>query len=190
MESRRVLLCRRDLAIWPIAALALIAAHGCLFAVGANDAPQIYGGSEEYYSEGRLSILQQANPNARIVVAVKFPKAIDQSWTPDFGHSGNGDDSTHWEDIYKVRFENREDAKALEIAWEYSTRSRKLRFAGKEFDSPVGKIAVLGYDKGMKPTCELREDSSEVIKKLRNELGAGEETAPASPSIPSGKDKH
>jgi hypothetical protein len=127
---------------------------------------QIHGARDEYYPKGRLTTLRSASPDGQIVVAVKLPKPIDESWLPGFGHSGNGDDVTHWEEIYKVRFQGGRNADVLTIAWEYSSRTRKILFAGKQFDLPDGKLAILGYSKDMKPICEIRENSRAVVEKL------------------------
>ncbi len=151
--------------------LCLLTTPGC-FASRPPGVSRIRGGMEDYYPKGRLTTLKLERPDGQVVVAVRFPKPIDESWYPGFGHSGNGDDITHWEDIYKVRFQGGDDSDVLTIAWEYSSRTRKLLFGGKQFDLPDGKLAILGYDKEMKPSCELRDHSKEVVEQLRKELGA------------------
>ena len=144
---------------------------------------RIRGATEHYYPHGHLTTLRLESPDGQVVVAVRFPKPIDQSWLPGFGHSGNGDDVTHWEEIYKVRFRGGKDADVLTIAWEYSSRTRKILFAGKNFDLPEGKLAILGYSKDMRPTCEIRDDSRAVVEKLREELVAAK-APPVLPAAP------
>jgi hypothetical protein len=110
---------------------------------------RIRGGTGNYYSRGNLTTLQLESPDGQITVAVRFPKEVDNSFEPGFGHSGNGDDVTNWDEVYKVRFQGNEEHSVLTVAWGYSSRTRKLRFANGEYEFPLGRIAVLGFDQKM-----------------------------------------
>ncbi len=159
-------------------ALTFLATSGCSSAWSYDDT-SIHGGSTDHLPRGCLSVLEQEDPVGQVVVIVKFPKPIDVGWLTGFGHSGNGDDSTTWEELSKVRFES-DHKQVLTVKWQYSTKTRKIKFGEKEFDLPKGKVAVLGYDIESKPTFELRDNSLKVLEALRKELGDFEgESKPA-----------
>ena len=145
---------------------------------------QIHGGMDEGFPKGQLTTLQMSVPEGCVAVAVVYPEPINMSAT-EFGHSGNGDEETHWEESSKVHFLWNSPTSPLPIQWEYSTRSRKLTFLGAQFDVPDQTLAILGFDAKMKPTCTLMAYSPAAIAKLKTDLGETIRNAlPTTPATP------
>ena len=134
------------------------------------------------YAIGRVSTLRLYNPDGEVVVVVLFPKPIDESWHPGFGHSGNKDDVTHWEDVDIVRFQGDSETGTLTVKWEYSSRSQKLRIGDTECDLPRGKVAVISFGDDLKPECSVRDGLPEVIEVERQKRS--QEIKQAQPARP------
>lgn len=156
----------------------------CLLAPQAFGALGIKGGSERFLPQGRLTTLSLTFFADPVVVAIRFPKIIDLSYAPGYGQSGNGEDNTTWEEVYKVKWAGGSEADVIIVKWGYSTVTRKVTFLDKQFDLPAGKIAVLSYDKNMKPVCELRDNSPAEVDKLRKELGEQKSATVSQPTTP------
>lgn len=151
----------------------------------ANRAQRIRGGSNSGNGLGDVSILTLESPEEQVVVVVKYPKPVDTSWWPGYGHSGNGgDDVTNWERLYKKRYKEQNEFVELTIHWKYSIRTRKLCFADKEFDFPQGKLAILSYDGNQKPLCELLESNPENIQRVKKQFSSTrtENSIPSAPA--------
>lgn len=147
----------------------LVLTAACLFSRPAG-VSRIRGGSTAGDALGVVNVLTLELPAGELVIAVKYPRPIDTEWYPGFGHSGNGEDVTHWEEIYKVRYQVESQYQELVVHWEYSSRNRKLSCGGQEFDLPPGKLAILSYDAALQPQCELREHTAENIADLRRQF--------------------
>jgi hypothetical protein len=126
--------------------------------------PIIGGGSDEMFAIGRVTTLDLGEPDTKVVVVVIYPRPVDETWHPGFGHSGNVDDNKTWEDLYKVRFEGDQKLEILTVKWMYSTRTRKLRIGDVQCDLPIGKVAVVNFDDDMKPTCKVVDNVPKVIE--------------------------
>ena len=153
-----------------LVALGFLTASGCLTGRPPG-VSRIRGSSGERYSIGRVSTLRLENPDGKVVVVVLYPRPVDESWHPVFGHSGNRDDVTHWEELYKVRLNGDSEPEILTVRWEYSTRTQKLRTGDASCDLPAGKVAVITFDENFEPSCNVREDLPEAIeieKQLRD----------------------
>ncbi len=96
--------------------------------------PFIEGGSDEMYTNGRLTTLRVGSPDEQVVVVVLYPQPIDRSWEPGVGHSGNGDDTSTWEEQFQVRIPN-----------------------GRRLEDTYGKMAVFrSHTSGKRRRCDVR----------------------------------
>ena len=116
------------------------------------------------FSIGRMTTLHLESPDGQVVVVVLYPRPVDESWHPGFGHSGNGDDVTNWEELYKVRFQGDSKQEPLTVKWSYSTRTRKLRIDDAQCVLPRSKVAVISFDDDMTATCNISDNVPKVIE--------------------------